>query len=98
MSDKIFVDTNILVYSRDTSEPEKQQQAIAWMALKVAPYGLKKCTSCKTLSCRSVAKIPLIGDAEIGQKWAFCKGLESFTPYFLGIGTDLGDLYIPLIL
>ena len=32
MSDKIFVDTNILVYSRDTTEPEKQQQAMAWMA------------------------------------------------------------------
>lgn len=32
MSDKIFVDTNILVYSRDASEPKKQQQAIAWMA------------------------------------------------------------------
>ncbi len=31
MSDKIFVDTNILVYSRDATEPEKQQQAMAWM-------------------------------------------------------------------
>jgi predicted nucleic acid-binding protein len=32
MSAKVFVDTNILVYSRDASEPEKQQQAMAWMA------------------------------------------------------------------
>lgn len=28
----VFVDTNILVYSRDASEPEKQKQAMAWMA------------------------------------------------------------------
>jgi predicted nucleic acid-binding protein len=32
MSVKVFVDTNILVYSRDASEPGKQQQAMAWMA------------------------------------------------------------------
>ncbi len=31
MSAKIFVDTNVLVYSRDASKPEKQQQAITWM-------------------------------------------------------------------
>jgi len=31
MSDNVFVDTNILVYSRDASEPEKQRQAMAWM-------------------------------------------------------------------
>ncbi|MBN1850129.1 MAG: PIN domain-containing protein [Deltaproteobacteria bacterium] len=31
MSDKIFVDTNILVYSRDASETEKQPQAMHWM-------------------------------------------------------------------
>ncbi len=31
MSVKVFVDTNILVYSRDASEPEKQHQAMAWM-------------------------------------------------------------------
>lgn len=31
MADRIFVDTNVLVYSRDTSEPPKQKQAIAWM-------------------------------------------------------------------
>ena len=31
MSVKVFVDTNILVYSRDASEPEKQQQATVWM-------------------------------------------------------------------
>ena len=28
----IFVDTNVLVYARDASEPEKQQRAQAWMA------------------------------------------------------------------
>ncbi len=32
MSAKVFVDTNVLVYSRDASEPEKQGQAEAWMA------------------------------------------------------------------
>jgi len=32
MSAKVFVDTNVLVYSRDASEPEKQQLAMAWMA------------------------------------------------------------------
>ncbi len=37
-------------------------------------------------------------DAEIEQKGAFCKGLESCTPYFLRLGTDLGDLYMSLIL
>lgn len=31
MSDKFFVDTNIFVYSRDASEPEKQGQAMAWL-------------------------------------------------------------------
>lgn len=31
MSDKVFVDTNVLVYSRDAAEPEKQRQAMAWM-------------------------------------------------------------------
>jgi len=31
MSDKVFVDTNVLVYSRDTSEPQKHKQALAWM-------------------------------------------------------------------
>lgn len=31
MSDKFFVDTNLLVYSRDASEPEKQQKAMIWM-------------------------------------------------------------------
>jgi len=28
----VFVDTNVLVYLRDTSEPEKQRRAAAWMA------------------------------------------------------------------
>lgn len=31
MSAKIFVDTNVLIYSRDASEPQKQPQAMAWM-------------------------------------------------------------------
>jgi predicted nucleic acid-binding protein len=31
MNKKIFVDTNVLVYSRDSSEPQKQPQAMAWM-------------------------------------------------------------------
>lgn len=31
MSDNIFVDTNVLVYSRDASEPQKQPLAITWM-------------------------------------------------------------------
>jgi len=31
MSENIFVDTNVLVYRRDLSEPEKQPQALAWM-------------------------------------------------------------------
>jgi predicted nucleic acid-binding protein len=31
MTDRVFVDTNILVYSRDASEPAKQKQALAWM-------------------------------------------------------------------
>ena len=32
MSARVFVDTNVLVYCRDASEPEKQGQAAAWMA------------------------------------------------------------------
>ena len=32
MAGETFVDTNVLVYSRDTSEIEKQQKARAWMA------------------------------------------------------------------
>jgi predicted nucleic acid-binding protein len=32
MTAKVFVDTNVLVYSRDTSEPQKQEQAMTWMA------------------------------------------------------------------
>lgn len=32
MPGKVFVDANVLVYCRDSTEPEKQQQAEAWMA------------------------------------------------------------------
>ena len=32
MTDKVFVDTNVLVYTRDTSEPQKQKQAMGWMS------------------------------------------------------------------
>ena len=32
MAAKVFVDTNVLVYSRDASEPQKYKQAIAWMS------------------------------------------------------------------
>ena len=32
MTAKVFVDTNVLVYSRDASEPHKQKKAMAWMA------------------------------------------------------------------
>lgn len=31
MGDKVFVDTNVLVYAWDSAEPEKQKQALAWM-------------------------------------------------------------------
>jgi len=31
MNGKFFVDTNVLVYRRDSSEPRKQQQATDWM-------------------------------------------------------------------
>ena len=31
MTGAVFVDTNVLVYARDASEPEKQQKATAWM-------------------------------------------------------------------
>ena len=31
MAAKVFVDTNVLVYSRDVSEPPKQAQAMVWM-------------------------------------------------------------------
>lgn len=32
MTDRVFVDSTVLVYSRDASEPPKQKQAMAWMA------------------------------------------------------------------
>jgi predicted nucleic acid-binding protein len=32
MTSKVFADTNLLVYSRDASEPQKQEQAMAWMS------------------------------------------------------------------
>ena len=32
MAARVFVDTNVLVYSRDASEPQKNKQAIAWMS------------------------------------------------------------------
>lgn len=32
MKDNIFVDTNVLVYCRDTSEPGKQARAAEWIA------------------------------------------------------------------
>ena len=32
MVDRVFIDTNVLVYSRDASEPQKQAQAMVWMA------------------------------------------------------------------
>lgn len=31
MSGDVFVDTNVLVYSRDASEPEKQAAALGWL-------------------------------------------------------------------
>ncbi len=31
MSARVFVDTNVLVYERDASEPRKQRRARAWM-------------------------------------------------------------------
>lgn len=31
MSAKVFVDTNVLVYTRDASETAKQEQALRWM-------------------------------------------------------------------
>ncbi len=31
MTAKVFVDTNVLVYARDSSEPDKQPAAAAWM-------------------------------------------------------------------
>ncbi|MGD2036753.1 MAG: PIN domain-containing protein [Desulfobacterales bacterium] len=31
MAAKVFVDTNVLVYSRDASEPPKQAQAMDWL-------------------------------------------------------------------
>jgi predicted nucleic acid-binding protein len=33
MSGDVFVDTNVLVYNRDASEPEKQPRAAAWLEL-----------------------------------------------------------------
>jgi predicted nucleic acid-binding protein len=33
MNDKVFVDTNVLVYCRDASELEKQAKAATWMAI-----------------------------------------------------------------
>lgn len=32
MADRVFVDTNVLVYLRDSTEPEKQAGAAEWMA------------------------------------------------------------------
>jgi predicted nucleic acid-binding protein len=32
MSVRVFVDTNVLVYARDASEPDKQARAAEWMA------------------------------------------------------------------
>jgi predicted nucleic acid-binding protein len=32
MDDKVFVDTNVLVYAHDSTEPQKQKQALAWMS------------------------------------------------------------------
>lgn len=31
MADRVFVDTNVLVYAWDSTEPEKQKKALAWM-------------------------------------------------------------------
>ena len=31
MTDRYFVDTHVLVYARDASEPDKQKQASAWV-------------------------------------------------------------------
>jgi predicted nucleic acid-binding protein len=32
MTAKVFVDTNVLVHWRDASEPDKQEQALAWLS------------------------------------------------------------------
>lgn len=31
MSDRVFVDTNVLIYARDAAQPEKQSRAALWM-------------------------------------------------------------------
>lgn len=31
MQETVFVDTNVLVYARDITEPDKQRRAAAWM-------------------------------------------------------------------
>lgn len=31
MSDRVFVDTNVLIYARDAAHPEKQSRAALWM-------------------------------------------------------------------
>jgi predicted nucleic acid-binding protein len=33
MIDRVFVDTNVLVYARDTTEVEKNTSAVRWMAV-----------------------------------------------------------------
>jgi predicted nucleic acid-binding protein len=33
MTDLVFVDTNVVIYTRDREEPEKARQAIAWIRL-----------------------------------------------------------------
>jgi predicted nucleic acid-binding protein len=32
MTGKVFVDTNVLVYWRDASEPDKQERALTWLS------------------------------------------------------------------
>lgn len=32
MSARVFVDTNVLVYARDATDPDRQAPAVAWMA------------------------------------------------------------------
>lgn len=32
MTDKVFVDTNVLVYALDSTDRQKQKQALAWMS------------------------------------------------------------------
>ena len=79
MSDRVFVDTNILVYSRDSHEPEKQ-----FKAREVLNHLWRKHTGCISTQVCSEYYVTVTGKLQHRlseeEAWEDLEDLESWNP------------------